>query len=146
MRARRERLRKSQRRGLGGGIERDVGALRAVVDGGGAERHVDRIEDEPRGRLAHLDVDDLDAGKREAFEVGRELDRIVDGNDRLRQLARRGVEGIARLGRSDAGHRQHEHDRCGQHGGEVAHRECHSTKSLMKRLALPRGIEPLFQP
>ena len=95
VRARRERLRKAQRRGLGGGIERDLGALRLVVDGGGLESHVDRIEGEPRGRLAHLDVDDLDPGEREALKIGREFDRIVDGNNRLRQLARRGVEGKA---------------------------------------------------
>ena len=141
-------LRKGERRGLGCGIECDVGALRAVVDGDGAECRIDRIEDKPRGGLAHLDVHDFDARQRKALQIGHKLDRIMDGNDRFRQLARRCIEGKAGLGDSAAGHRQHEHDCCGQHGSEVTHRECHRDRILgeSERLALPRGIEPLFQP
>ena len=90
--AHRQRPREAERRGLGGGIERDVGALRLLVDAGGAERHVDGIEREPRGGLAYLDVDHLDTCKRKAREIGRKFDRIVDRNDRLWQLARRRIE------------------------------------------------------
>ena len=74
MRARRERLRESERRRLGRGIERDVGALCAVVGGDGSKRRVDGVERQPRRRLAHLDVDHFDAGKREALGVGSQLD------------------------------------------------------------------------
>ena len=74
MRARRERLRESERRRLGRGIERDVGALCAVVGGNGSKRRVDGIERQPRCRFAHLDVDHFDAGKREALGVRSQLD------------------------------------------------------------------------
>ena len=73
-----KRLRKGERRGLGGGIERNVGSRRAVVDDDGSERRIDGIERQPRGGLAHLDVDDLHAGKHEICGVGLQLDRIVD--------------------------------------------------------------------
>ncbi len=120
--ARRERFRKGECRGFGCGIKRDVSALRVIVDGGGAERHVDRIEREPCGGLAHLDVHGLDTFKLEAREIWRELDRIVEGNNRFRQFARRGVEGIAGLGDGFAGQQQGKHDGRGQPGGEVTHR------------------------
>ncbi len=74
MRARSQRLRESERRRLGRGIERDVGALCAIVRGDGSKRRVDGVERQPRRRFAHLDVDHFDAGKREALGVGSQLD------------------------------------------------------------------------
>ena len=65
-----ERLREGERHGLGGSIERDVGALRIIIDGDGAECRIDRIQDKSRGGLAHLDVHDFNAGKREAIKIG----------------------------------------------------------------------------
>ncbi len=120
-----ERLRKSERRGLSGGIERDVGALRIVVDGDGAECRVDRVQNKPRGGLAHLDVDDFDARQREAFEIGCEFDGIMDRNDRFRQFSGRGIEGIAGLGHDAGRHRHDECDHRSRHGSEVTHREYH---------------------
>lgn len=93
MRAGRDRLRKAERDGLRRGIERNLGGLRAVVDAGAPEIGVDRIEDEPRRRLAHLDIDDFDTGKRKTLQIRRQLDRVVDGNDCLRQFSGRSVEG-----------------------------------------------------
>ena len=53
---------------------------------------VDVVEGQPCCRFAHIDIDHFDAGKCEARHIGSQLDRIADRNDRLRQLARRGVE------------------------------------------------------
>ena len=89
---------KGERRGLGGGIERDVGALRVVVDGGGANVVLTALSvSRAVGSRTSISTTSTPA-KREALEIGRQLDRVVDGNDRLRQLARCGVEGIDRLG------------------------------------------------
>ncbi len=74
MRARCERLRESERDRLGRGIERDVGALDAIVGGNGSKRRVDGVERQPCCRFAHLDVDHFDAGKREALGVRSQLD------------------------------------------------------------------------
>ena len=74
MRARSQRLRESERRRLGRGIERDVGALRAIIRGDGSKRRVDGVERQPCCRFAHLDVDHFDAGKCEALRVGSQLD------------------------------------------------------------------------
>jgi hypothetical protein len=112
MRARCERPRECECRRLGRGIERDVGALRDVVGGDGSKRRVDGVERQPRRRLAHLDVDHFDAGKREALRVGSQLDGIADRNDCLRQLARRGVEGENRLGSHRSCYDDHHHDHC----------------------------------
>jgi len=57
----------------------------------GSKYGVDGVEGQPCCRFAHIDVDH-DAGKCEALHIGPQLDRIADRNDRLRQLARRGVE------------------------------------------------------
>jgi hypothetical protein len=58
----------------GCGIERDVGALEAIVGGNGSKRRVDGVERQPRRRFAYLDVDHFDAGKREALGVRSQLD------------------------------------------------------------------------
>jgi hypothetical protein len=42
--------------------------------GNGSKRRVDGVERQPRCRLAHLDVDHFDAGKREALGVRSQLD------------------------------------------------------------------------
>jgi hypothetical protein len=54
------------------------------------QNRVDRMS-ELRRRLAHRDIDGLATCKREALQIGRKLDRVMDGNVRLRQLARRGL-------------------------------------------------------
>ena len=125
VRPRRDRLRKRQRRGLGNSIERDPGTLRAVVERDRAERRLDRVQDQPRGRLAHLDVHGLDARKLQALEIRRELDRIMDRDHRFRQLAWRGVEGKHRLGRGSSRDRQQQHEgrgKAAQCGGFVHRR------------------------
>ena len=91
VRADRERLRKRQGRGLGGGVERDGGAQR-LVGGGAGERHVDGVEHHSRGWLAHLDIGHNGARERELLQIGLELDRVVGRDDGLRQLAGRGGE------------------------------------------------------
>ena len=74
MRARGQQLRESEGRRLGGGIERDVGALRPIIHGHGSKRGVDGVEGQPCCRFAHLDVDHFDAGKREALGIRSQLD------------------------------------------------------------------------
>ena len=56
------------------------------------------------------------------LEIGRQLDRIMNGNNRLRQLARRGVEGKAGLGERTGRHRQGQRDDRRQRRGKVTHR------------------------
>ncbi len=77
MRPRRERAGKGKRRGLGGGIERDLGALPAIVDRGHLDRDIDRVQHHARDGLAHLDVDGLAARDRQFLQVRRELDRVT---------------------------------------------------------------------
>ena len=57
---------------------------------------------------------------------GVELDRIMQRNDRLRQLARRGREGIDRLGDGTSGYRQGKCHYCSQPRGEVTNPARHS--------------------
>jgi hypothetical protein len=112
VRAGRERLRKGQGRGLGRGIERDRCGLRPVVDGGGGERHVDRIERYARGRLAYLDVHGLGARQGQGLEVRFELDRVMGGDHGLRQLAGGRRERKTRLGaRAAMGEERDQHRR-----------------------------------
>ena len=74
MRAHRERLFESEGCRLGRSIGRDVGALKAIVGGNGSKRRVDGVERQPRRRFAHFDIDQFDAGKREALGVRSQLD------------------------------------------------------------------------
>ena len=142
MRARGKRLGKGQRRGLSGGVERDFRALRVVVDAGRRERHVDRVQRHLRGRLAHLDVDGFSPRKRELLQIGGELDRIVNGDHGLRQLARRRVEGKPRLGERRAGSPQHEREGRDEHRGEIAQLE---SLFLWARGGHRLGLHSLFR-
>jgi hypothetical protein len=87
-----QRLRERECRRLARGVECDLGVVNAIVHGHGSDRDVDRIEHQPRRRLAHLDVDHLDAGKREAVGIRPQFDRVIVRNDRLRQFPRRGIK------------------------------------------------------
>lgn len=70
----------------------EVGVLPSIIHGYGSKYGVDGVEGQPCCRFAQIDADHFDAGKCEALHIGSQLDRIADRNDRLRQLARRGVE------------------------------------------------------
>ena len=70
----------------------DVRALGAIVNRHGRKRRAHRVERQPRGRFAYLDVDQFDAAQCQILGIGPQLDRVVDRYDRFRQLARRRVE------------------------------------------------------
>ena len=94
----------------------DGGATRLLVDRGARDLHAVGVKHDPRSRLAHLDVDDLEAVDLEAVRVELEIDVVVDGNDGLRQPA---VVGAARRGGADRGQSQRDQQRHG-HGERKA--------------------------
>ncbi|MCP1913528.1 hypothetical protein J2R96_006008 [Bradyrhizobium elkanii] len=110
----RKRPGEGQRCGLRGGVGRDLRVLRAVIDRDLCECRVDRVQRQLRGRLAYLDVDGLDARQSEARDIRRQLDRVMQRDDRLRQLSGRAVERKCLLGMRACGHRQSQADRSGK--------------------------------
>jgi len=88
-----------QRDRLGIVVVSDGGATWFLVDRGARDLDAVGVEHDPRGRLAHLDVDDLEAVDLAALRVECEVDVVVEGDDGLRQPA--GVPGAAWRGDAD---------------------------------------------
>jgi len=94
-------VREAQRDRLGILVHRDRGCQRNAIQRGRRKGHVDSVEHQPIGRLKHLDIDDRGARDRERLEVRLQVERVVDGRHRLRQLAWRRFKRIGCVGVCD---------------------------------------------
>ena len=88
----RQRCAQGKRRGLRLLVLGHLGMLAGVQRRAG-DRQPRLVEHDVIGRLAHLDRHVLGRAEGGAFEVRHDVDRIGNGQDGLRQLARRAVQG-----------------------------------------------------